>query len=218
MENLDISKIVITFVVFLFSTSCHEAAHASVAYWWGDTTGRDAGQMSLNPFPHIQREPFGMLLLPLLMLFQSSGNMLMGWASTPVNPSQMRDAKWGSFWTSAAGPLMNLFLAIVFLVLLKVVGTSLGASLGDLRDAIEMFLWTGVWLNIVLTVFNFLPIPPLDGGNVLLGVLPHAGARVVEQLRPYGFLILYALMLTGFLSTLLGPVANFLFRFLLRLP
>ena len=63
MENLDISKVVITFVVFLFSTSCHEAAHASMAYWWGDTTGRDAGQMSLNPFPHIQREPFGMLPL-----------------------------------------------------------------------------------------------------------------------------------------------------------
>ena len=206
MENLDISKVVITFVVFLFSTSCHEAAHASVAYWWGDTTGRDAGQMSLNPLPHIQREPFGMVLLPLLMLFQSGGSMLMGWASTPVNPSQMRDSKWGSFWTSAAGPLMNLFLAIVFLVLLKVAGTSVGASLGDMRDAIETFLWTGVWLNIVLTVFNFLPIPPLDGGNMVEVILPYNLAQLYAQIRPFGFMIVIALSMTGMFSQLVRPL------------
>jgi Zn-dependent protease len=206
LENLDISKVVITFVVFLFSTSCHEAAHASVAYWWGDSTGRDAGQMSLNPFPHIQREPFGMLLLPLLMLFQSGGSMLMGWASTPVNPSQMRDTKWGSFWTSAAGPLTNLLLALVFLLLLKISRTSLGASLGDMQDTIETFLWTGVWLNIVLTVLNFLPIPSLDGGNMLEVFLPYEAAQLYGQVRPFGFMILLVLGMTGMFSQLVTPL------------
>ena len=206
MEKFDFGLIVITFIVFLFSTSCHEAAHAGMAYWWGDTTGKDAGQLTLNPFPHIQREPFGMLLLPLIMLFQSGGGMLMGWASTPVNPSQMRDTKWGTFWTSAAGPLTNLSLAIVFLLLLKVARTSLGASLGDMQEPIVTFLWTGVWLNIVLTVLNFLPIPSLDGGNMLEVFLPYEAAQLFGQIRPFGFMILLVLGMTGMFSQLVTPL------------
>ncbi len=208
MENLDLGRIAITFVVFLFSTSCHEAAHAAMAYWWGDPTGKDAGQLTLNPLPHIKREPLGMVLFPLIMLMQSGGTMLMGWASTPVTPSKMRNVRWGDFWTSAAGPLTNLSLAIVFVILSKVVVSRLGLSLGEFREAAAQFLWTGVWLNIVLAVLNFIPIPPLDGGNMMSNLLPYEAAQTFNKLRPFGFFILIAIMLTGVFSSIVNPIIN----------
>lgn len=206
-----VGKIAITFAVFLFSTACHEAAHAWMAYKWGDTTGKDAGQLTLDPIPHIRREPFGMLVLPLLLLVQSGGTMLMGWASTPVTPSQMRDPKWGQFWTSAAGPLTNLTLAVASLLLLKTVHTSVGASLGDLREAFIFLLETGLWLNLLLMVFNFLPIPPLDGGAMLQNLLPASMAEAFDQIRPFGFIILLALGASGVLGKLVNPVIQWAF-------
>lgn len=207
MRNLDLGRIVITFVVFLFSTACHEAAHAWMANRWGDPTGKEAGQLTLSPFPHIKREPFGMVVMPLIGLL--AGGMLMGWASTPVTPSRMRDVKWGSFWTSAAGPLTNMLLAGIFLIACKLVSSPLGYSLGDFRSGAVVFLWTGVWLNIVLMILNFLPIPPLDGGNMLETLLPYNAAQMFQQIRPFGFFILIALMFTGIFSSIVIPIIDF---------
>lgn len=207
MRNLDLGRIVITFVVFLFSTACHEAAHAWMANRWGDPTGKEAGQLTLSPFPHIKREPFGMVVMPLIGLL--AGGMLMGWASTPVTPSRMRDVKWGSFWTSAAGPLTNMLLAVMFLIACKLVSSPLGYSLGDFRSGTVVFLWTGVWLNIVLMILNFLPIPPLDGGNMLETLLPYNAAQMFQQIRPFGFFILIALMFTGIFSSIVTPIIYF---------
>lgn len=201
-----IGLIAITFVVFLFSTACHEAAHAAMAYWWGDSTGKDAGQLTLNPFPHMRREPIGMLLVPLFLLLQSGGSMLMGWASTPVDKTQMRDQRWGDFWTSAAGPLTNMLLALTFLALLKIARSPLGVNLGDVQDAVKLLLWTGVWLNLLLMVLNFLPIPPLDGGHMLESLLPRNLAEPLEQLRPFGLIILLAVSYSGLLNSLVDPL------------
>ena len=206
MENFDLGKIAINFVVFLFSTSCHEAAHAAMAYWWGDPTGKDAGQLTLNPLPHIKREPWGMVAVPLIILLQSGGSMLMGWASTPVNPSKMRNVRWGDFWTSAAGPLTNLLIALICMVLSMIVVSPLGASLGEFQEAVTQLLWTGVWLNIVLTVLNFIPIPPLDGGNMMANLLPYEAAQIYNQIRPFGFIILIGLMFTGVFSSIVSPI------------
>ncbi len=206
MENFDLGKVVITFVVFLFSTSCHEAAHAAMAYWWGDPTGKEAGQLTLNPIPHIKREPWGMVAIPLFMLLQSGGGMLMGWASTPVNASRMRNPRWGDFWTSAAGPLTNLLIAVVCIVLSIIVISPVGSALGGFQDATEQFLWTGVWLNIVLTVLNFIPVPPLDGGHMMSNLLPYTAAQVYNQIRPFGYIILAGLMFTGVFSSIVRPI------------
>lgn len=204
MGTLDLGMIAITFVVFLFSTSCHEAAHAWMANRWGDPTGKEAGQLTLNPLPHIKREPFGMVVMPLLGLF--SGGMLMGWASTPVNTSRMRDAKWGDFWTSAAGPLTNMSLASIFMILCKVVYSPLGAQLGNVQEGAQTFLWTGVWLNIVLMMLNFLPVPPLDGGAMLGALLPYNAAQTFQKIRPFGFIILLAIMFSGIFSKMVSPL------------
>lgn len=206
MENFDLGKVVITFVVFLFSTSCHEAAHAAMAYWWGDPTGKEAGQLTLNPIPHIKREPWGMVAIPLFMLLQSGGGMLMGWASTPVNASRMRNPRWGDFWTSAAGPLTNLLIAVICIVLSMIVISPVGSALGGFQDATEQFLWTGVWLNIVLTVLNFIPVPPLDGGHMMSNLLPYAAAQIYNQIRPFGYIILAGLMFTGVFSSIVRPI------------
>lgn len=207
MGDVNIGKIAIMFVVFLFSTACHEAAHAWTAWKWGDSTAKDLGRVTLNPIPHI--DPIGTLLLPLMVLFMTSGNGIMGWASTPVDKSQMRDPKWGDFWTSAAGPLTNLILAIISLILLKVMRSPLGGSLGEYTEAIGFLLDTGMWLNLFLMVLNFLPIPPLDGGHMLESVLPASMAEAFEQIRPFGLIILIALSTSGLLGTLANPLIRF---------
>lgn len=207
MGKLDLGMIVITFVAFLFSTACHEAAHAWMANRWGDPTGKEGGQLTLNPVPHIRREPIGMVVMPLLGLF--AGGWLMGWGSTPVDTSRMRDVKWGNFWTSAAGPLTNMFLAVTFLLLFKVAVSPLGFSLGSLREGALTFLLMGVRLNIILMVLNFLPIPPLDGGAMLESLLPYNAAQLFQQVRPFGFIILLAIMFTGVFGRIVGPIIDF---------
>ena len=206
MRNFDLGQVAITFVVFLFSTSCHEAAHAAMANWWGDSTGKDAGQLTLNPLPHIQREPWGMVVFPLVMLL--AGGMLMGWASTPVNPSKMRNVRWGDFWTSAAGPLTNVLLIFVFFALSKIVRSPIGASLGEFQNATVQFLWVGVMLNIILAILNLIPIPPLDGGNMMSNLLPYQAAQAYNQIRPFGFYILIAMMFTGVFSSIVSPIIS----------
>lgn len=206
MGNLDFGSIAITFIVFLFSTACHEAAHAWMAWKWGDSTAKDLGRVTLNPIPHI--DLVGTIIVPLIGLFSGTG--LIGWASTPVNKNNMRDPRWGDFWTSAAGPIMNLILATISFILLKILlRTSLGAMLGDYEDAISFFLWTGVWLNLLLMILNLLPIPPLDGSHLLQNLLPDSLADAYDKLRPYGLMLLIAVGVTGLLGKLVNPVIAF---------
>lgn len=174
-----------------------------MAWKWGDSTAKDLGRLTLNPLPHI--DLVGTVIVPLLTLIASGG--IMGWASTPVDKSRMRDPRWGDFWTSAAGPLSNMLLAIISFVLLKVVlRSSLGDALGDLREPLSALLWTGVWLNIVLMILNLLPIPPLDGSHLLQNLLPDSLADAYEQIRPFGLVLLIAVGASGLLGKLINPV------------
>lgn len=208
MGNLDLGTIGITFLVFLLSTAFHEAAHAWMAWKWGDPTAKDLGRLTLSPFPHI--DPFGTVLIPLLVLFQTGGNGIMGWASTPVDKSRMRDPRWGDLWTSAAGPLANLALIIICMTLYKIVfGTSLGTQLGDWQEAVRMLLWTGTWLNIFLMVINLLPIPPLDGSHIVANLLPDSLAEAYESIRPFGLFILIAVSFMGLINKLVDPLTSF---------
>jgi Zn-dependent protease len=206
VENLDIGTIVIIYVVFLFSTVLHELSHAVMAYQWGDSTAKDLGRFTLNPLPHI--DPIGTVLMPLLMLFMSGGSGIMGWASTPVDRSRMRDPRWGDFWTSFAGPLTNLAIAIISAILLKIVYSSAGVGLGDYRRSISFLLSTSMQLNLFLMVLNLLPIPPLDGGHMLRNLLPERFNDLFEQIGQFGIIILIAVAASGLLSKLVDPLVS----------
>ena len=203
--------------MLIASLSVHEAAHAWTANRLGDPTARYLGRLSLNPAVHI--DPVGTLLFPLIAAFTNVP--LIGWAKpVPVDLRHLKHPKRDFAIIAAAGPISNVLMALLgaaaFALLPDVAPGDIAAR--ALASPMRQLIASFIILNVSLAVFNMVPVPPLDGGNVLMGVLPHAGGQVIERLRPYGFLILYALMLTGMLNFLLGPVVYGIVRFLLGLP
>jgi Zn-dependent protease len=206
--DINVAQIVIAFIVLLFSLTVHESAHAWTADRLGDPTARLLGRVSLNPIVHA--DPIGTVLFPLLALV--SGVPLIGWAKpVPVNVRRLRHQRRDYVLVAAAGPASNLVLAVVAALLLSALPVS-PVILGEpnVSAPLASLLSLGVQLNLLLAVFNMLPIPPLDGGNVLSGLLPVNLAMRFDRIRPYGFLLLYALMFTnGFQYFVLQPY-NFL--------
>lgn len=178
------------FIVFYFSISFHECAHAWAAYRNGDDTARLMGRMTLNPIPHL--DPIGTVLLPLLMLFSSF--RLIGWARpVPVNPLRFRNQRRGEMETSLAGPLSNLILAIGCVLLLRVL-----LRFAPAWDVPIAFLATAVLLNTALFVFNLIPIYPLDGSHILKNFLSREARQAYDRyITPYGWIIVLALVYSG---------------------
>jgi Zn-dependent protease len=206
--DINVAQVFIAFAVLLFSLTFHEMAHAWTADRLGDPTARLLGRVSFNPIVHA--DPIGTVLFPLLAIV--GGFPLIGWAKpVPVVISRLRRARSDYVLVAAAGPASNLIIAVVAALLLAVLPVS-PVVLGEpnVSAPIATFLSLAVGLNILLAVFNMLPIPPLDGGNVLSGLLPRRYAALLDQVRPYGFLLLYALVLTdGFYYLVVQP-ANFI--------
>ena len=213
MQYLDFAGIFISFIVLLFSLTVHEMAHAWTADRFGDPTARLLGRVSLNPIVHA--DPIGTVVFPLLSL--ATGAMLIGWAKpVPVNLRLLRHPRRDYMLVAAAGPISNLLLALFAALLLAIVPVSpqlVGES--NVSVPVVKLLVGLVNLNVLLAVFNLLPIPPLDGSNVLAGLLPPNLAAVFNQLRPYGFVLLYALILTPAFSYIVIPPYRFIVSWLL---
>jgi len=192
------------FVVLLFSLSFHESAHAWTALRQGDPTAQSLGRISLNPLVHI--DLIGTVVMPLLMIF--TGVPLLGWAKpTPVNPRLFRSLRSGQILVSAAGPISNMLLALIFTALLFVAARTLPQPWHE--QPVAVFLALGVQLNVSLAIFNLIPLPPLDGSHVAEWALPNGlGHRYVAAIAPYQGFLLLALVMTGALSALLGPLLN----------
>jgi Zn-dependent protease len=199
-------KIAIVAPPILFSIILHEIAHGVVANRFGDDTAKRAGRLTLNPIPHI--DPFGSVVLPI-MLSVIGSPFVFGWAKpVPVSFRNLRNPKRDMVAVALAGPGTNVILAV-----LSAVAAHVFNAIGV--DWLTAMAIVGVQINVVLAVFNLVPILPLDGGRVLFGLLPREPALAFARLEPYGMLIVMALLFTGTLGAVLGPVTIFMIHTLL---
>ncbi len=204
---MDFANLIQTIALYalpvLFAITLHEAAHGYAARHFGDDTAWQLGRISLNPLRHI--DPVGTILMPLMLYFATSGAFLFGYAKpVPVRFGNLRNPKRDMIWVALAGPGANLFMALLW-----------GIALYLLRGAevTEPFFLKmcqgGVLVNVVMFAFNLFPLPPLDGGRILVGLLPYRQAELVSRIEPWGFFVVMALVLMGVLSTLwMQPVMS----------
>ncbi|MDQ6983142.1 MAG: site-2 protease family protein [Ghiorsea sp.] len=187
----------------LLAIVLHEVAHGKVADMLGDDTARWMGRLTLNPISHI--DPIGTVLIPLVLLVMGSP-FLFGYAKpVPVNFNKLRNPKRDMILVALAGPLTNLALAIASALLLWV-AFHMPESMRWFAEPLAMMCQASILINVVLFVFNLLPIPPLDGGRVAVGLLPKHLAYQLERIEPYGFFIIIGLLVIGVFQTVLGPI------------
>jgi len=194
-------------VILLFSVIIHEVAHGSAALYLGDPTAKDAGRLTLNPLRHL--DPIGSIMVPLFLILMArltGGGIIFGWAKpVPINPYNFRDQKYGQAKVALAGPGANLLLAIIFGATIRFIPMSSSLFFQNLASVFALI----VWINLLLGIFNLLPIPPLDGSHILFTFLPYSAQQARIFFAQYGFLLL--LVFIFFLFPLIIPVINFLF-------
>ena len=200
MELTLIQKIAIYAIPVIFAITLHEAAHGYAARYFGDRTAEMFGRISLNPLRHI--DPIGTILVPALTV--ALGGILFGWAKpVPVNFSNLRRPKQDMLWVAAAGPAANLFMVFLWAAVMKLTHLM---PMNDYSQPLILMGMAGVSINAVLMALNLLPVPPLDGGRIAVSLLPPALAMPLARIEPYGLFILLALVFTGLLGTLIGPL------------
>jgi len=214
---MNLSEAVLSIPALMVAVILHEVAHGWVAYRWGDPTAKLAGRLTLNPIPHI--DPVGTLLLPGMFLILGSP-IIFGWAKpVPINPTNFRDLRMGTFFTSIAGVAMNLSLAVVFGILYRAV-----SNLSEVVDPflaqsvmypLLIFCAKSVLINLVLAFFNAVPIPPLDGSKAVMSLLSFRYWEIFYRYEVYGFLLITLLLFTGILGRIIYPPIVFFYRLIL---
>jgi Zn-dependent protease len=197
---MDIANLIQTVLIYalpvIFAITIHEAAHGYAARHFGDNTAYSLGRITLNPIKHI--DPVGTIAMPLLLYFATGGTFLFGYAKpVPVRFGNLRNPKRDMIWVALAGPAVNLLQALIWGVLFYLV---VGVQLNE-RFFIEMCK-AGMLVNVVMFVFNLFPLPPLDGGRILVGLLPYRQAELVSRIEPYGFFVVMGLVLAGVLGNI----------------
>jgi len=194
--------------ILVMSVVIHEVSHGFMAEYFGDKTARYAGRLTLNPIKHL--DMFGSIILPALLVF-TNAPFLFGWAKpVPYNPDNLSDKKWGEMWVAAAGVLSNFFIAIVFGILIRL-------SLGfNLPEGFYFITSTIVMTNLILAIFNLVPIPPLDGSKILFSFLPASLNHILLMLEQYSFIVLIIFII--YFSNYLYPILAFLYKLLVGLP
>ena len=186
----------ISFALLIIAMTVHEFAHGLAAYKLGDSTARLSGRLTLNPLAHI--DFFWTILLPLVLFLSSSGNFVFGAAKpVPIDYRALKNPKRDIIWIGLSGPLANLILAFIIAQVLKFT---------PLSGIVVYLLLNLLLINVVLALFNLIPIPPLDGSRVLMGLLPERLSRQYIRLERYGFIILFAFIWLGVFDRLLWPM------------
>lgn len=209
LNSINWEALILGYPVLLLALTVHECAHAWTSNRLGDPTAKTVGRVSLNPLVHM--DIFGTVLFPILSFL--GGIPLLGWAKpVPVNPLHFRRPSRDNMLVSLAGPISNLALAVVFFSVFAVMPHEQSAyeTYGQVMTPLLNIVLYGVLINVLLTVFNLIPVPPLDGSHVLEHFLPYQARQTYQRVEPFGFFILLALFYTGIMDYLFRPILQWL--------
>ncbi len=217
METADtIRHLLISALPILLAITFHEVSHGYVAYRLGDPTAKMLGRLTLNPIPHI--DLFGTIILPLMLFYFTNGRFVFGYAKpVPINPMNFKNPRKDMAISAAAGPVTNILLAVLGFIIWKaflnpLTGLSPEVVGEKVLRPLTLIFQSGIIVNVVLASFNMIPIPPLDGGRVLTGLLPYKQAASFSKIEPFGFIIVLLLIYSGIANYIIMPFIVFFLK------